>query len=245
MGSRRADGAAAPARLVPTRRKVVGARRFTPGAALATVHHMRWSGVALLLLASTATFADGGWQEIGREDGVVVEAREVAGSPLHEIRATAHATVPPEAVLEVLWRHAEHPSFVPHLAHLDVVRDAGDERIVYEQITFPLLKDRDVVLRVRRARDLATGTIDVTSAAITDEGPPPTSAFVRVTANAGHWHLVPSADGGTDVTYTIRTDAGGHLPAWVANRAQRSAVPELVQAMLHRAEADVRQAHAR
>ena len=66
-----------------------------------------------------------------------------------------------------------------------------------------------------------------------------------MTTNVGHWHLVPSADGGTDVTYTIRTDAGGHLPAWLAHRAQRDAVPELVHAILGRAETDVREAHAR
>jgi hypothetical protein len=206
---------------------------------------MRWLGVALLVLCATRAFADGEWREVDREDGIVVEAREVAGSPLHEIRATAHAAVPPALVLDVLWRHAEHPSFVPHLAHLDVLRDAGDDRVVYEQIAFPLLKDRDVVLRLHRTRDPVTGTADVTSTAITDEGPPPTSQFVRVTTNVGHWHLAPAPDGGTDVTYTIRTDAGGHLPAWLANRAQRIAVPEIVGAMVHRAESDLRRAHAR
>jgi START domain-containing protein len=75
----------------------------------------------------------------------------------------------------------------------------------------------------------------VTTTSITDEGPPPSSRFVRVVTSAGHWHAEPAAGGGTDVTYTIRTDVGGRLPAWIVNRAQRETVPDVVRAMLTRA----------
>jgi hypothetical protein len=121
---------------------------------------------------------------------------------------------------------------MPHLKHLEVVRDGADERVLYEQLDVPLLKDRDVVLLVRRTTDATTGTIDLTSAAISDEGPPETSRFVRVHTSAGHWHLVP-ANGGTDVTYTIRSDVG--LPAWLVNRAQHETVPDAVHAVIERA----------
>jgi hypothetical protein len=188
---------------------------------------------ALCFVAARAR-ADDGWRRIGVEGGIVLEAREVAGSSLHEVRATVHADATPAAILAVLWRHEEQPRFMPHLKHVEVVRDAGDERVVYEQLEMPVLKDRDVVLRVRRTTDPATGTIDVRSAAISDEGPPETSAFVRVRSSAGHWHLVP-AGGGTDLTYTIRTDVG--LPGWLVNRAQHEAVPDAVHAVIERARA--------
>ena len=135
----------------------------------------------------------------------------------------------------MVWRYEDHPRFVPHLQHAEVLRDAGDERIVYEELSLPVLKDRDVVLRARRTTDPATGAIDVTTTAITDEGPPPTSRFVRVRSSAGHWHAAPASGGGSDVTYTIRTDVGGGVPAWIVNRAQHEAVPDLVRAMLARA----------
>jgi hypothetical protein len=106
----------------------------------------------------------------------------------------------------------------------------------YEQLAVPLAKDRDVVLRVHRRVDATTGIVDVTSAAVSDAGPPPTSRFVRVRVSDGHWHLVPSG-GGTDVTYTNRTDAAGFLPAWIVNRIQKATVPDLVRAILDRAAA--------
>ena len=196
---------------------------------------MRRLLIALLVIPALAG-ADDGWRRQDVEDGIVIETRDVAGSPLHEVRATTHTDVDPPAIAAVLWRHEEHPSFVPHLRHVEVVRDAGDERIVYEQISVPFLRDRDVVLRARREID-ATGVIDVRTTAIAGEGPPETSRFVRVRESAGHWHLEPASGGGTDVTYTIRSDVGGTLPAWIVNRAQHEAVPDVVRAMLARAHA--------
>lgn len=186
--------------------------------------------LALCLLARHAR-ADDAWRRIAADHGIVVEARDVPGSSLREVRATTHAAPPPAAILAVLWRHEEHPQFWPHVRHVEVVRDAGEERVVYEQLDVPLLKDRDVVLRARRTTG-ADGTVDVETSAIADEGPPATSRFVRIRTSAGHWHLVP-ADGGTDVTYTIRSDVG--LPAWLVNRAQRETVPDVVRAVIARA----------
>src|SRR5262249_33527399 len=162
------------------------------------------------------------------DDGILVESRDVAGSSFREVRATTHATASPEAILRVLWRHEEHPRFIPHLRHVEIVRDAGDDRVVYEQIDVPLLRDRDVVLRAHRSSARATGVADATPTAVTDEGPPATSRFVRVRRSTGHWHAVPSPGGGSDVTYTLQTDAGGVVPAWIANRAQHDTVPDVV-----------------
>ena len=190
--------------------------------------------LVVLLLVATPVAADDGWQRVDEEHGVVVDAREVPGSSLHEVRASIHSALAPATIAAVVWRYEEHDRFVPRLAHAEVVRDVGpDERIVYEQLAIPLLKDRDVVLRARR-QTAADGTIDIRTTAIDGEGPPATSRFVRVQTSEGHWQLTP-ADGGTDVVYDIRTDVGGAVPAWIVNRAQREAVPDLVKAILDRA----------
>ena len=192
--------------------------------------------VLLLVAARAVAQAPGGdgWRRVDEEHGIAVDARDVPGSSLHEVRASIHSTIPPATIAAVVWRYEEHDRFVPRLAHAEVVRDVGaDERIVYEQLAIPLLKDRDVVLRARR-ETAADGTIDIRTTTIDGEGPPPTSRFVRVQTSAGHWHLAPAA-GGTDVVYEIRTDVGGAVPAWIVNRAQREAVPDLVKAILDRA----------
>jgi hypothetical protein len=188
----------------------------------------------VLLLVATRAVADDGWKRVDEEHGIVIDARDVPDSSLREVRASIHSPLSPATIAAVVWRYEEHDRFVPRLAHAEVVREVGpDERIVYEQLTLPLLKDRDVVLRARRETG-ADGTIDIRTTAIDGEGPPATSRFVRVQISEGHWHLAPAA-GGTDVVYDIRTDVGGAVPAWIVNRAQREAVPDLVKAMLDRA----------
>ena len=191
--------------------------------------------LALFVLSSLALCSDDGWRRIGFADGILVETRDVESSPFPEVRASTHSDSSPGAILAVLWRHEEHPRFVPYQRHLEVLEDTGDERLLYEQFAFPVLKDRDVVLRVRRSVDPTSGVVDVTSRSVSNAGPAPTSSFVRIKSMAGHWHLVPVAGGGTDVTYTIRTEVGGVIPAWIVNRAQRESVPNVVRVMLERA----------
>jgi hypothetical protein len=55
-----------------------------------------------------------------------------------------------------------------------------------------------------------------------------------VRTNESHWRLVPN-DRGTAVTYTIRTDPGGLVPAWIVNTVQARATAKLIRAMLDRA----------
>ena len=63
-------------------------------------------------------------------------------------------------------------------------------------------------------------------------GPKPQPGKVRVTIATGNW-LFESLQGGkaTRVTYTIRTDPGGSIPSWIANRANRKAVPDVMRAV--------------
>ena len=167
--------------------------------------------------------------------GITVEARDVPGSSLPELYVTAYAPVPPSAVARVIWAHERYPEFLPEVKRLDVLRDDGDERLLHQWITMPVVEDRDVVLRTRRTVDRATGTVDVRTMAVADEGPPPTAGSVRIPSSVSHWHLAPTGDGGCAISYSIRTDLGGLVPSWVVSRGERTTVPKLVHAMISRA----------
>ncbi|TMA70511.1 MAG: hypothetical protein E6J69_02370 [Deltaproteobacteria bacterium] len=156
--------------------------------------------LAVLALAGVAHADGGDWERIADRDGVVIERRGVEGSSVREVRVTTRASLPPAAIMATLWKHEEYVEFVPYLKRLDVLRDDGDVRLIYEQIHVPLVKDRDVTLRIRRT-------------------------------------FSPE---GTAVVYTVRTDAGGLLPAWIVNTAQKDVSVQLVRAMLERARHDNR-----
>src|SRR5262245_52140239 len=143
--------------------------------------------VALTAVAS-AHAGDAGWERIAERDGIVIE-RRAAEPPMREIRALAHSPLPPAAIMATLWKHDEYMQYVPYLRRLDVLEDDGDSKLIYEQIKVPVVKDRDVTVRVTRTFFPDTGTYELNSVAVPDEGPAESRDFVRVRTSVGHWLL--------------------------------------------------------
>jgi hypothetical protein len=188
-----------------------------------------------LLVCATLARADDGWKPVGVRDGITVEYRQVDGAPVREVRASTHSPLPPARIMKTLWRHEDYVQFVPYIKRLDILREDADTKLLYEQLNVPLLKDRDVTVRVTRRADPGTGTYEMTTEAAPDDGPPVRPDYVRVRTSKSLWRLVPATDGGTDVSYALRTDAGGLVPVWMANLAQKDATARFVRAVLERA----------
>ena len=176
------------------------------------------------------------WEKLSEKDGALVERRVVSGSRIPEIRVTAHSPLGPAAVFETIWKYQEYPEFVPFLKRLNLLSDTGDERVAYEQLALPFVKDRDYTIRFRRRVDPATHRYEIFIESANDAGPPPDGSHVRVTKIRGGWTTEPGPDGkGSLVRYEMQSDPGGRIPAWLADRTQRHAAAELVRAMLKRA----------
>ena len=135
--------------------------------------------------------------------------------------------------MAVLWSHPEYPQFIPYVKRLDVLRDEGDTRLFYEQLSIPFVKDRDATMRATRTHSTETGVYEMTTVAAPDEGPPECETHVRNRMSISHWQLVPDGDG-TAITYMLRTDAGGFVPDWLASAAQSTATTKLIRAVLDR-----------
>lgn len=189
------------------------------------------AGVVLLAVRSAG--AETAWRHVADRDGMTIEARSVDDATRREVRVSTHDPLSPDAIMATLWRHEEYPTFVDFLEQVDVLRDDGDSKLVYERIRVPFGRDRDTTLRITRTR--AGDGWEVVSTATPDDGPPPAAGYVRIRASRSVWRLVPGADGGTDVSYQIRTDAGGLLPDWLVARIQNAAAAKFVRAVLERA----------
>src|SRR5262245_47336944 len=176
------------------------------------------------------------WQNVANRDGVLVERREHEGSRLYEMRATAESPLPPATIFSTIWRQQDYPQFVPYLKRLDVLSDAGDERLVYEQIAVPLARDRDYTVRVERRADPTTQRYEIVFSSANEAGPRPDGSHLRVSAIRGRWLVEPGPEGqGSRVHYQVFSDPGGGIPTWLVNRAQGDGVAKLVRAMLDRA----------
>jgi hypothetical protein len=115
-----------------------------------------------------------------------------------------------------------------------------DEHVTYEQVTVPLVTDRDYVVRLRKHVDAGAQRYEIQFNSTNDAGPPPDRQHVRVQRIQGSWLVVPSLDGkGSIIRYDVLTEPGGAIPAWITNRAQKEAVAALVHAVLKRAQENV------
>jgi ribosome-associated toxin RatA of RatAB toxin-antitoxin module len=191
-------------------------------------------GLFGVLVVGAPAWTSAQWNQVTEVEGIQVARRLLPGTGRYEVRVSTAASFPPQVIFETLWRHHEYSDFVPHLKHLTILKHAPNEKVIYEQIRMPLVRDRDYTVKVTAERDPATGRMQITFVSAPEDGPPAQDGYVRVTAIHGSWTLVPTRDGGTLVTYVVSSDPGGALPAWLVNRAQRQAAPALVKAMLDR-----------
>ena len=175
------------------------------------------------------------WEKISDKDGELVERGAVPGLRVSAIRVTAHSPMAPGAVFETIWKQQEHLEFVPFLKQLRILSDTGDERVVYEQLALPFVRDRDYTVRLHKRVDPAVDRYEILIESANDAGPPPDRSHVRVTNIHGSWTVEAGPDGkGSIVRYEVQSDPGGSIPAWLVDRTQRRAAADLVRAMLKR-----------
>ena len=195
---------------------------------------MRYTLASGVLLGGCLAWASPPWEWVTETEGMQVERRRLPGTTRYEVRVLTSAPFPPPVIFQTLWRQHEYPAFVPYLKHLTILTHAPNAKIIYEQMTMPVVRDRDYTVRVTATEDPTSGQIQVSFISAPEAGPPVQARYDRVTAIEGSWTLVPTRDGGSLVTYVVASDPGGTLPTWLVNRAQRHAAPAVVKAILDR-----------
>lgn len=181
-----------------------------------------------------ATPAEPAWERVGETDGVQVWSREVPGGRVREVKAETSSTASPAQLLAVLQDVEHYREFMPHVVETRVLEKLDDGHYEYQRIDPPVASMRDYTVKVS-VKTGADGTLERVWSEANDKGPPPREGAVRLTVNRGSWKLQPKA-GGTLVTYHVYIDPGGSVPGWLANKANRKSVPELLTAVKKRAQ---------
>ena len=156
------------------------------------------------------------WKQARNRNGVLVETRGNPRFGLLEFRATAIAPAEPEAVVARIRDPDSFHEWYAELRESRLVEAAADGRswLQYLAVKQPFpVSDRDVFVRLKlRQRGNAT------SIAIQAEQGDPVRGLVRMPYLRGFWWLAPT-DGGTRVIHQVQAEAGGDVPAFVANAA--------------------------
>ncbi|HEX8433561.1 START domain-containing protein [Archangium sp.] len=191
---------------------------------------------ALPLLFLLAGASEPAWQQVAREDGITVLARTPEGGSVSEVKATALVDAPPHDVWRVIRDYTNYTKTMPYTDESRVLASEQDGKVTvfYCLVNAPLVDKRDFIIRIRDESDWKEGKGFLKTAwtVTTDGAPAEREGVVRVKLNNGYWLLEPREEGKkTFVTYYLYTDPGGSLPKWIADKANKTSVPDVLRAV--------------
>lgn len=184
------------------------------------------------------------WRADGVYDGVQVERRDVPSSSFDELRLSIVSSSDIQRLCDAIYpaRLAAKPE--PRFKKQVLLRETPTERWTYEQVSVPVVSDRDYVMHATLEQPASSGHCSIAFQTEDDPAHPPVRGLVRIPAIRGHWDIFPIAPGKVSVQYRIFSEPGGGVPAFLARSGQRSAAIEFMKIILARADLPAPEAHA-
>jgi hypothetical protein len=171
------------------------------------------------------------WKLISNKDGVALYRRQRPAS--NESRAIGEIAAPAAVVHAVINDVESYASFMPYTAECRVLKREGNSIVAYQRISAPLTSDRDYTVKILSSSKPAEGGVSYSSRWEAENalGPPEKSGVVRVKLCEGSWLLEPAGPNATRATYTIYTDSGGAIPAFIKNTGSQIGIRKMFAAI--------------
>ena len=198
--------------------------------------------VSILSLAGKAISADeipsaldlkDGWTLASQAKNVAIYSRPHPGSPLKEFAAIGAIDASTRAVHAVLDDFENYPKFMPFITECRVIKQENGSIVGYQRFSAKICADRDYTLRVsNKSWPVTDGLVFMSQWASANElGPPEKKGVVRIKICNGRWLLEPDGAVKTRATYSVYTDIGGLMPAFLANQASKTGIVRLFEAL--------------
>ena len=198
-------------------------------------------GTILLVSGSNAFAADftssvnpkDGWKLATDAKDVIIYSRPHAESNLKEFKAIGFIDAPSSAVGAVIDDFENYPKFMPYTLECRLIKREGDSVIGYQRVSPKICYDRDYTLRVfKKSSSGPKGLTYMSQWQTANElGPPEQKGIVRLKICNGGWLLEPDGPTKTRATYSIYSETGGAVPAFIANHASLTAIKKLYEAI--------------
>jgi hypothetical protein len=165
--------------------------------------------------------------------GVALYKRSRPGSSLKEFKAVGEIGAPSRVVQAVFDDFESYPSFMPYTVECRLLKRESNSILTYQRLSPKIVRDRDYTLRVHeKSWPGQSGLVYHTRWVAANEfGPAEKKGVLRVKLCDGSWLLEPGQDNKTRATYSIYTDSGGAIPAFLANRASEIAIRKIFKAV--------------
>jgi hypothetical protein len=177
--------------------------------------------------------ANADWKLSADNHGVAIYSRPHSGSSLKEFKAIGDIDAPSRAVHEVIDDIGAYSNFMPYITECRLVKRENDSLITYQRFSPKICCDRDYTLRIQEVSwPAATGLVYSNRWEPANElGPPKKTGVVRINICRGAWLLEPDGGDKTRATYSLYTETGGLIPAFVANHFSQTAIEKVFAAV--------------
>lgn len=187
------------------------------------LNSIKISSVILVLLFQVLTLfsqvsIDGEWILKKENNGITVYTRESSTSSFSELKMKGTFETSLSAIVALFKDIPNYTSWVYNCTVSKSVGKSTDKEDYYYSVTsapWPV-SDRDLVVHSKVTQE--AGTWIVTSASVNIDGlVKEKEDMERVPLLKSTWTLIPLKEGKVDITYHLRVDPGGLIPAWLAN----------------------------
>lgn len=175
------------------------------------------------------------FESVSQKDGLTLTQRSVPSSALSEYRVETQTSLTVEQLCDAVYEWGTRQGDGPNVTLHKVLRDGADLRVVYDQISAPVVANRDYALTVIRERPGPT-TCRIRFWVTNELAPPKPDGFVRMSKLWGEWLFEQSPTGAT-LRYTLFSDPAGSVPAFLVRGPQREATVKSVQVALEKTRA--------
>ncbi len=204
-----------------------------------------WRGAALgvcVLAVSVGGVAVGEeeWKTVATGE-IVIRARPKPEIPSgQELWAEGRMAVGLPFVRAALRDHTQFRRWMPYVTESRILKEDGpNRRWTYTQLDFPIISNRDYVLRVDeeegRAEDGSVTFTQRWSAPEPEVMPPERHGVVRLYHNSGSWVFTPEGEDRVRYVYRFTVEPGGSIPGFLAGVGQKDAVLDTIHAVEKRA----------
>ncbi len=183
--------------------------------------------LCLLVLAAEPEF-----KKVDQVEGVVIEARPVAGSGVVELKLTTTTTKTVQSLCDAAYGTGKFDPEESDLKARSIIHETENERVTYDQISPPMVSNRDYAVRAKRAVE-ADGSCRMTFEAANELAPRLPEGWVRITKLRGAWIFEPQ-QGKTKITYLIHSDPAGAIPPFLVEGTRRKIALKWMKLMIGR-----------